>query len=76
MSNPLFTHRHYEFFANRLAQRRTTIPTVEWCTALYRWCELFSEDNPRFDEKRFRRVALHREIINSDRNHDIDVFSS
>jgi hypothetical protein len=51
------TKKDYITSAKHMAVIRMTSPTDAWCATLDMLCEIFRNDNPRFDEDKYREAC-------------------
>ena len=60
MPKPLFTTKHYKAIAKELKNicyNNNSISTMEFVIIFNRFCKFFTEDNPNFKEKDFKRIV-------------------
>lgn len=48
------SRKDYRAIAKLMAEIRTSTPTDTWVKLMLGLCEIFRQDNPRFDKERFK----------------------
>lgn len=59
-----FTKKHYEAIAKAISESHEVAANSRLSLFTDKVCELFQEDNPRFDVARFRQAAARKEKAN------------